>query len=126
MSELSRVPQRAPGAESDDWQPRSVDAPPDFDFRLRARLASLKGQEPGRVAWNRFAPGSLVVSAGGVIRYLVALGVVVRQFPSRRARTDGEPQTTVTSSPLTRRFRRRIACTYCDATDGADVAQNPR
>ena len=57
-----------------------VTAPADFDFRLRARLAALKGQEPGRVAWNRFAPGgwSLTLAASFVI--LVALGVVIRQF----------------------------------------------
>lgn len=56
-----------------------ITAPPDFDFRLRARLAALKGQESSGVSWNRFAPGgwSLALAASFVI--LVAVGVVVRQ-----------------------------------------------
>ena len=46
-----------------------VDAPADFDFRLRARLATLKGREPGPIAWSRFAPGgwALALAASFVI-----------------------------------------------------------
>ena len=56
-----------------------ITAPPDFDFRLRARLATLKGQEASGGLWTRFAPGgwSLAIAASFVI--LVAVGVVVRQ-----------------------------------------------
>jgi hypothetical protein len=56
-----------------------ITAPPDFDFRLRARLAALKSQKSSGFWGTRFAPGgwSLALAASFVI--LVAVGVVVRQ-----------------------------------------------
>ncbi len=57
-----------------------VEAPADFDFRLRARLAAMKGERAARVGWAAFAPGgwSLVVAAALVA--VLALGLFARQL----------------------------------------------
>ena len=57
-----------------------IDAPADFDFRLRARLAAQKGREPGRIAWGRFAPGTRSLALAATFVIIVALGIIVRQF----------------------------------------------
>lgn len=69
-----------------------VTAPADFDFRLRARLAALKGREPGRKAWNRFVPGTWAVTLAAVFVIVLALGIVVRQLDKSVNR---EPQSIV-------------------------------
>lgn len=59
-----------------------VAAPADFDFRLRARLASVKSEGPRRFAWNPFAPGawSLALAASFVI--LIAAGLFYKVWLS--------------------------------------------
>ena len=57
-----------------------VDAPPDFDFRLRARLAASKSQDQGRVAWNRFAQSGWALALAASFVILVAIGIIVKQF----------------------------------------------
>jgi hypothetical protein len=59
-----------------------VAAPADFDFRLRARLASVKSEGHRGFIWNRFAPGawSLALAASFVI--LIAAGLFYRVWLS--------------------------------------------
>lgn len=56
-----------------------ITAPADFDFRLRARLATLKSERRGQVSWNRYAPSawSLAIAAAFVI--VIVVGLAVRQ-----------------------------------------------
>lgn len=56
-----------------------VTAPPDFDFRLRARLAESNGREPRRLAWNRFVPGSWALAVAASFVIVIAVGFVFRQ-----------------------------------------------
>lgn len=101
-----------------------IAAPADFDFRLRARLAALRGREPDRVAWNRFALGtrSLALAASFVI--LVALGVVIRQFLVA-PRVDSGTQGIVKMNPNDRKVPKESSSEpRTPAGTGADVVKS--
>jgi len=59
-----------------------VSAPANFDFRLRARLAELKGRNHGRVATSWFAPSGWAITLAASIVILIAAGVVIKQIRS--------------------------------------------
>jgi hypothetical protein len=67
----------------------AVAAPPDFDLRLRARLASTEGESNRNRAWLQLAPGSLSLAGVAASIVLVILAAVVY----RQARLN-EPGTT--------------------------------
>ncbi len=56
-----------------------VTAPADFDFRLRARLANLKSEQPRGFAWPRFAPDARSIALAASFAVLVAAGFVGQQ-----------------------------------------------
>jgi hypothetical protein len=56
-----------------------VTTPPDFDFRLRARLAALRSESPTNGYWTRFVPSARALALAAAIVVLVLLGLVVRQ-----------------------------------------------
>ncbi|HEX8493459.1 MAG TPA: hypothetical protein VF658_11495 [Pyrinomonadaceae bacterium] len=57
----------------------AVNAPPDFDFRLRARLASAKSTGSNSLSRARFAPGLKAISVAASFALLIAAAVVFRQ-----------------------------------------------
>ena len=56
-----------------------VSAPANFDFRLRSRLAELKGRNSGHVATSWFAPSGWAITVAASIVILIAVGVVIKQ-----------------------------------------------
>ena len=59
----------------------SVSAPPDFDFRLRARLAAARSAGNGSFRRARFAPPSLkAISVAASFVLLIAAGIAFKQF----------------------------------------------
>jgi hypothetical protein len=73
-----------------------VNAPPDFDFQLRARLAARKSA--GNQAFHRswFAPGLRAISVAAAFVLLVAGAIVFRHFQPAQL---GQQVATGTSSP---------------------------
>jgi hypothetical protein len=57
----------------------AVSAPPDFDFRLRARLAATGGEDQRRFTWREFAPYASLVGVAALLVLAVAVAVVYRQ-----------------------------------------------
>ena len=57
----------------------AVSAPPDFDFRLRARLAGVGGEDHRRFTWRRFAPYASLVGITASLVLAVAAAVVYKQ-----------------------------------------------
>ena len=56
----------------------TVAAPPDFDFRLRARLATASNHEDHRrFTWHRFAPGVSSMALAASLALMIAAAVVV-------------------------------------------------
>lgn len=62
----------------------TVNAPPDFDFRLRARLAAAGSASSNSFRRARFAPGLKAISVAASIALLIAAAVVFRQIQSGR------------------------------------------
>lgn len=59
----------------------SVTAPPDFDWRLRARLAEARSEREHRRLWHRgFAPGAQAITLAASFALLVVAVVVYRQI----------------------------------------------
>lgn len=58
----------------------AVSAPPDFDFRLRARLAEAKSNGNNSLRRARFAPGLKAISVAASFALLIASAVVFKQF----------------------------------------------
>lgn len=57
-----------------------VAAPADFDFRLRARLATLKSEaNQNGFGWHSFAPGARALALAASFVLLITIGLVVRQ-----------------------------------------------
>jgi hypothetical protein len=56
-----------------------VEAPGDFDFRLRARIARSEGEGSRPASWRGFVPGAAWLTAAGCL--VLALGVFVRFRP---------------------------------------------
>lgn len=52
-----------------------VDAPGDFEFRLRARLARAEGGRADQASWRGFVPGAAWLTAAGCL--VLALGVFI-------------------------------------------------
>lgn len=75
-----------------------VEAPPDFDFRLRARLAALKSQKPKGVVWGRLAPSGWSLAFVSSIVILVGLGIVLNQI-RRVPQVRSEPNVITTRGP---------------------------
>ena len=57
----------------------AVSAPPDFDFRLRARLASVEGEDHHWFTWRQFAPYMSLVGVAALLVLAVAVAVLYRQ-----------------------------------------------
>ncbi|HEX8163822.1 MAG TPA: hypothetical protein VF538_18280 [Pyrinomonadaceae bacterium] len=60
-----------------------VEAPGDFDFRLRARIARSEGARTAHAGWRGFVPGAAWLSAAGCL--VLALGVFVHFRPGQSA-----------------------------------------
>jgi hypothetical protein len=60
-----------------------VEAPGDFDFRLRARIARAEGATARPASWHGFVPGAAWLTAAGCL--VLALGVFVRFRPPQTA-----------------------------------------
>ncbi len=58
----------------------TVTAPPDFDFRLRARLASVKSVGEHRAARRSFAPSHAAMALAASFALLVAMAVAFKQM----------------------------------------------
>jgi hypothetical protein len=58
----------------------AVSAPPDFDFRLRARLSAAKSARNSSFNRARFSPGLKAISVAASFVLLIAAAVVFRQF----------------------------------------------
>lgn len=76
-----------------------VTAPADFDFRLRARLAALKGEHRGHVSWNRYIPNTRALAIAAVLVIVIIVGLVVRQAKLVRD-ADNERDRIVKSNPV--------------------------
>ena len=57
----------------------AVNAPPDFDFRLRARLASANSTGSNSLHRARFAPGLKAISVAASFALLIAAAIVFKQ-----------------------------------------------
>ena len=73
----------------------AVSAPPDFDFRLRARINAAKTAENSSFHRARFSPGLKAISVAASFVLLIAAGIVFRQFQSGQLST---PATSATPS----------------------------
>lgn len=58
----------------------AVNAPPDFDFRLRARLAAVKDTGNYPLHRTRFAPGLKAISVAATFALLITAALAYRQF----------------------------------------------
>jgi hypothetical protein len=58
----------------------TVNAPPDFDFRLRARLATARSAGNGSFRRTRFAPSLKAISVAASFVLLVAAAIAFKQF----------------------------------------------
>ncbi|HEY0404511.1 MAG TPA: hypothetical protein VGC89_02215 [Pyrinomonadaceae bacterium] len=74
-----------------------VNAPPDFDFQLRARLAAAKSSGNQAFHRSRFAPSLRAISMAAAFVLFVAGAIVFRQFQPARL---GQQVATGNSSPL--------------------------
>lgn len=57
----------------------AIDAPPDFDFRLRARIAAAKSTNSNSFSRARFAPGLKAISVAASFALLIAAAIIFRQ-----------------------------------------------
>lgn len=57
----------------------TIDAPPDFDFRLRARLAAANSAGSKSLNRARFAPGLKAISVAASFALLIAAAVIFKQ-----------------------------------------------
>jgi hypothetical protein len=74
----------------------AVNVPPDFDFRLRARIAAAKGAGPYSLQRTRFAPGLKAISVAASFALLITAAVLFKQFqPARQSASASAPQTAV-------------------------------
>lgn len=60
----------------------TVVAPPDFDFRLRARIKAAKSKGSGAFSPARFAPGLKAITLAAAFVLLLTAAVVFKQFQS--------------------------------------------
>src|SRR5918912_1998496 len=60
-----------------------VSAPPDFDFRLRARLAAAKADADQRAPWRSFLSSVPAISLAAAFALLVAGFVIYKQMRPR-------------------------------------------
>jgi hypothetical protein len=92
-----------------------VAAPPDFDFRLRARLSAAAGQENSRrIFWGPgFAPGRSAVALVASLALLIGAGVIFKQLNlnrteetqsieavAQRGANGSQPERIVSTSPI--------------------------
>ncbi len=61
-----------------------VGAPPDFDFRLRARLAAAKASESQQAPWRTFLASVPAISLAAAFALLVAGFVIYKQMQTRQ------------------------------------------
>jgi hypothetical protein len=77
----------------------TVNAPPDFDFRLRARIAAAKAANSYPFHRTRFAPGLKAISIAASFAVLITAAVVYKQFqPARPMATANASQTAATNA----------------------------
>jgi hypothetical protein len=76
----------------------TVAAPPDFDFRLRARL-SAAGQEDRRrlAAWPGFAPGMSVIALAASLALVIGAAIIFKQINFNRPEATGSTEATSTT-----------------------------
>lgn len=91
----------------------TVAAPPDFDFRLRARLGAA-GQEDRRrlAAWPGFAPGTSAMALAASLALVIGAAIIFKQINFNR------PDTTTGSTEAT-------ATTHANGTEPERVVSTP-
>jgi hypothetical protein len=106
----------------------AVAAPPDFDLRLRARLAATEGESNRRPAWLLLAPGSLTLAGVAASLVLAILAAVVY----RQARLDqpGPTRPAVVSDQGSVRVKdsdagREAVASNSNRTEGASSTGDP-
>jgi cytoskeletal protein RodZ len=76
----------------------TVGAPPDFDFRLRARLAAAKSTEGYSFHRKRFAPGLKAITVAASFALLITAAIIFRQTQSAPAANPATTQQAATTS----------------------------
>src|SRR5918998_725176 len=76
----------------------TVAAPPDFDFRLRARLGAA-GQEDRRrlAAWPGFAPGMSAIALAASLALVIGAAIIFKQISFNRPDATGSNESTATT-----------------------------
>ncbi len=77
-----------------------VGAPPDFDFRLRARLAAAKTNGSQRAQWRSFLASVPAISLAAAFALLVAGFVIYRQMQPRPSVNETAVRQTEQASPV--------------------------
>ncbi|HEX7998496.1 MAG TPA: hypothetical protein VF528_08910 [Pyrinomonadaceae bacterium] len=75
----------------------TITAPPDFDFRLRARLAAAKSAEGHSFHRNRFAPGLKAITVAASFALLITAAIIYRQTQSAPATNPATTQQAATT-----------------------------
>ena len=75
-----------------------VSAPADFDFRLRARLATMRSDGHGQFSWGRFAPGAWSVAIAAALVVIFAIVLMIRRSGHTPSVSSGR-QEVVTTNP---------------------------
>lgn len=72
----------------------TVGAPPDFEFRLRARIAAEKSSTSPRTLWRRFAPGTISIALAACFALVVAATLRLRPSspPTDAASVKSQPE----------------------------------
>ncbi|MGB7922168.1 MAG: hypothetical protein WCF57_02865 [Pyrinomonadaceae bacterium] len=82
----------------------TVAAPPDFDFRLRARLAAAGRDEGRRSAWwPQFAPGMSALALAVSLALMIGAGVIFRQVNFTRQDAQRPTEAVATVAPTRER-----------------------
>jgi hypothetical protein len=77
----------------------TVTAPPDFDFRLRARLAAARSADHRMFAWQRFVPHAFPAMAFAALLALVVGVPLIFQQVNLNRRDDARPTEAVANVP---------------------------
>jgi hypothetical protein len=76
----------------------AVETPPDFDWRLRARLAEARSEgEPARNWLSGFAPGARALTVAASVMLLLATVIIYRQATQRPAMVTESSRVAVTN-----------------------------
>lgn len=93
-----------------------VEAPGDFEFRLRSRIARAEGAPARAASWRGFVPGAAWLTAAGCL--VLALGVFVHFRPGRTASPPTAPALVQTHQEAVRATSAAGGREQADVEDG--------